>query len=234
MLWASRTSTSVGGKSNHFFTLSAQFVESGPCGRVIILFCRTLLPLIPLCLTAMKKSFSGSRKRSKTEMFVFSVSSSHATRAYPSLQVWRLDTFWHFMLGNVPSTNPFCVPEWLLGCLCFSPSVWMAPGLLTRWSSSFTSHTETPANFGHSAQYLSCPHFATKPCWLRNTASVLYLLALVWLWPPEQQRKKTGVVSIGNCQVHLFLWSQGNVVKISDISEHENFNCKHSAKPGSP
>lgn len=37
----------------------------------------------------------------------------------------------------------------------------------------FTSHPAMPANFGHSAQYLSCPHFGMKPHWVRNTASVL-------------------------------------------------------------
>lgn len=174
------TSTFVGGKRNNFFTLSAQFVESDPHGREIILLCRTLLPLLLSRIHSSKKKkiFQWIQERIQDRFtYLFSVLTHPTLLAHiPPFRfaAWHRQPFWHFMLGNVPSTNPFCVPKWLFGCLCFSPSAWMAPGLLTRWSSCLTSYREMSANFGLSAQYLSCPHFGTKPCWVRNTASVLY------------------------------------------------------------
>lgn len=178
MLCASCTSTFVGGKRNKFFTLSAQFVESDPYGREIILLCRTLLPFLLSRSHSYKKIFQWIQERIQDRFTcLFSVLTHPTLLAHiPPFRfdAWHRQPFWHFMFGNVPSTNPFCVPKWLFGCLYFSPSVWMAPSLLTRWSSCFTSYREMPANFGLSAQYLSCPHFGTKPCWVRNTVPVLY------------------------------------------------------------
>lgn len=178
MLRASCTSTFVGGKRNKFFTLSAQFVESDPYGREIKSFGGLFSHSSFLGLTATKKTFQWIQERIQDRFTcLFSVLTHPTLLAHIPpfrFEAWHRQPFWHFMLGNVPWTNPFCVPKWLFGCLCFSPSVWMAPSLLTRWSSCFTSYQEMPANSGLSAQYLSCPHFGTKPCWVRNTVPVLY------------------------------------------------------------
>lgn len=170
MLRASCTSTSVGGKRNNFFTVSAQFVESDPCGREIILLCRNLLPLIPSRSHSYEKNFQWIQERIQDRffMFGFGVSSSHTTCTYPSLQVWRLDT------GNRSDIS--CL-ETCLQQIHFVPlnDCWLLilqpicldgtrPAYKVIFQFHFTSHPEMPANFGHSAQYLSCTHFGTKPC----------------------------------------------------------------------